>query len=79
MASEGNGKQTVLVGEDTNLAVLAIALCNVNDKLIMFKPGRLLNQNTTYYTSQLALNHVLKKSIMFVHAFSRCDSTSAIF
>jgi len=40
-ASEGNGKQAVLVGEDTNLTVLTIALGNVNDKLIMFKPGRL--------------------------------------
>jgi len=70
---------TVLVGEDIDLLVIAITLCDPQRALLYMKPGKGSKGTVIYNVSNLASDEILKAGIMFTHAFTGCDSTSAIF
>lgn len=74
-------KRLVVVGEDVDLIVLLVALSNSYDsKLCLLKPGKGNVQDRVYDISDVQnSNGLLKKNILFLHAFTGCDSTSAIY
>jgi len=55
-------------------------LANSEDKLIFLRPGKGVVPKKLYVISELtASTEALKPSIMFAHAFTGCDSTSATY
>lgn len=67
----------VVVGEDVDLLILLMATTPENQEIIFFKPGRRKTEASTYSSKelqQLGLRHIL-----FLHAFTGCDTTSAAF
>ena len=60
--------------------MLVIAQCDSED-LIFLNPGKggnILKKGTAYNVQELTTERI-RTGIMFAHAFSGCDSTSAIF
>lgn len=75
-----SGFQPVIVGDDTDLIVLLIALCEENKDIKMLKPG-MKNRPDKIYSS-CGLQKVLgdmSRHILFLHAVTGCDTTSAPF
>lgn len=68
-------KKVVVVGEDVDLMVLLIALTPVHQEIFLVKPGSGKVGNKLYSTKQ---HHHFKDSILVSHAFTGCDTTSAI-
>ncbi len=66
-----NDRTVVFVGE--------IASCDPSKKLIFKKLGREGRKDQIYSVPQIAANTILKITIMFVHAVTRCDSILALF
>lgn len=69
--------QAVVVGEDIDLLVLMAALTPLHCELFFLKPGKQNIETRIYSTKHLQVN--LRDHILFLHAFSGCDSTSALF
>lgn len=73
-------KKGVIVGEDTDLLVIMIAVARSNDECFMlmpatkFKPQKVFNSKLL----QEALGDV-KNHIAFLHAVTGCDTTSSLF
>ena len=65
-------QKTVVVGNDVDLLVLILAHTPENQNLYYFKPGKGNVGNETY--SPGICNYIL-----FIHAFSGCDTTLAIY
>lgn len=74
-----SGELTAVVGDDIDLLVLLTALTPPETEIFFLKPGRGRIPTTLYSSHSLNNNAVLKDHILFLHAFSGCDSTSALF
>lgn len=72
-------KTVELVGEDVDLIVIVTASCDLAKNLIFKKPGREGRKDQIFNVPQFAMNPVSKTTIIFVHAFTGCDSTSSLF
>ena len=68
-----------IVGEDTDLLVLLTALAPPSSNIFLLKPGKGVTGNTIYSPTNFKLSHGVKENILFLHAFSGCDSTSALY
>ncbi|XP_071642214.1 uncharacterized protein [Temnothorax longispinosus] len=68
--------KVVIVGEDVDLAVLMIGLTPVDRNIHFFKQGRGKTIDVVYSSEG---NAAKKEIILFAHAFTGCDTTSAIF
>ena len=68
-----------IVGEDTDLLVLLTALAPPSSNIFLLKPGKGATGNTIYSPSNFKLSQGVKENILFLHAFSGCDSTSALY
>ncbi|KAJ8677393.1 hypothetical protein QAD02_013180 [Eretmocerus hayati] len=65
-----------VVGNDIDLLILLIDQCAVSDSIYFHKIVKQAKGTTLFNTK----NHqYMKKFILFAHAFSGCDSTSAMF
>lgn len=71
--------KVIIICEDTDVLVILTALAP-NDKEIFFiKPPR-GKTNAKLYSSRSLNNHpVMKSNILFIHAMSGCDTTSAFY
>ncbi|KYN15191.1 hypothetical protein ALC57_12601 [Trachymyrmex cornetzi] len=70
---------TVVVGEDVDLLILLTARTPI-DKIIYFlKPGKAQVQSTIYSSQSLTAYPKCQTHILFLHAITGCDTTSAIF
>lgn len=67
----------VVIGEDIDLAVLLIARTLSDQDIILVKPNRGKVPTTLYSTQELQAKGL--NSILFLHAFTGCDTTSAAF
>nr|XP_018912013.1 PREDICTED: uncharacterized protein LOC109040498 [Bemisia tabaci] len=67
----------IIVGEDVDLLILMTALCKSNNVFLM-KPGKGKRPQMMYSLDSLN-DKSITESILFLHAFSGCDTTSAIF
>lgn len=66
----------VVVREDVDLIVLLTALTPQNNIIYFFKPGKGNIKSRFYSSDSFQGNEECKSNILFLHAFSRCDSTS---
>lgn len=72
------GEPVVVVGEDTDLLVILVALTPSTSKLFFLKPGRGSADNKLYCSQDI--QHLsFSGSLLFIHSFSGCDTTSAIY
>jgi len=72
-------KYVTVVGEDIDLLVILIGLCSPDIKNVFFlKPGK-GKVSQTLYNPHLAIDKTLSDHILFLHAMSGCDTTSALF
>lgn len=69
-------EKVVIVGEDIDLLVLMTALGQSFSNLFYLKPGRGSAGDLFFSTKSFKFD---PGSILFIHAFSGCDTTSAIF
>lgn len=75
-----NKKRIIVVGEDVDLLVNLVALSSSEDNIFFLKPQKGQVQKQLYNISELTVTtKVMKPSIFFAHAFTGCDSTSAIY
>jgi len=69
-----------MVGEDIDLLVLVTTLSPSSCTNIYFlKPGKLKLDHLCYSANNLKYSKHVKDNILFLHAFSGCDTTSAFF
>lgn len=73
-----NNSVTAVVGEDVDLIVLLMALTPSAKEIFFVKPGR-GKMETRIFSSQELQKLSFCCSILFLHSFSGCDTTSAIF
>ena len=72
--------QVTVVGEDVDLLVLLIALTPENKNIYFLKPGSGKIAKKVFSSNDLQKQYFnIKNTILLAHAFSGCDSTSAIF
>ncbi|CAH0381987.1 unnamed protein product [Bemisia tabaci] len=69
----------VIIGEDIDLLVILTALCPEGTEIFLLKPGRLNVETKLYSSKSLNARPKLKEHVLFLHAFSGCDTNSAIF
>ena len=67
-----------VIGEDVDLVVLLVALSPPDRNIYFLKPGRGKVEAKIFSTKQLQ-ELPFSQSILFLHAFSGCDTTSAIY
>jgi hypothetical protein len=77
-AGTGRNGNVVIVGDDTDLVVLLIALASPKREILLLKPGTSKVETKVYSSAclQRALPNVYRH-MLFVHAMSGCDTTSA--
>ena len=73
-------RTAVIVGEDIDLLVILIGRTQLHQEEIFFNKVGKGNVKTQIYSSKSFDKYPLsKKHILFLHAFSGCDTTSALF
>ncbi|GBO01474.1 hypothetical protein AVEN_222617-1 [Araneus ventricosus] len=66
-----------VVGEDIDLLVLLTALASTHSNVFIQKCGRRKTPDSYYSTT--SFNHKFSNELLFIHAISGCDITSALF
>ncbi|KAG5873472.1 hypothetical protein JTB14_029560 [Gonioctena quinquepunctata] len=74
--AEGTETVVVVVGEDIDLLVILTGLCQ-RENVFFLKPGKGNVPPTTYSPVPALQNKFIKENIMFLHAMSGCNTTSA--
>lgn len=78
-ASRISNSSAVLVGEDTDLLVLLLHH-RENEEVYMLKPGRTQAEQEVWSVKHIQESlQGFHKYLLFYHAFSGCDTTSAFF
>lgn len=77
LAEKNPEKKIVVIGTDVDLAALLIALTPEKLNITMWKPRASTKQSDSIYETHR--NQHLKNIILFAHAFTGCDTTSAIY
>ncbi|KAJ8926145.1 hypothetical protein NQ314_021513, partial [Rhamnusium bicolor] len=77
--AENINKKVVVVTEDTDVLVLVAALTPSDSEVFVLKPAR-RNKAEELYSSK-SLDHLpsVLENILFLHAFTGCDTVSATF
>jgi hypothetical protein len=78
IGNERRNGNVVVIGDDTDLLVLIIALASPQRDILLLKPGTSKMETNVYSSSclQRALPDV-HSHMLFIHAMSGCDTTSA--
>ncbi len=72
-----NHDNVIIIGEDVDLLVILIGLCN-SPNVYFLKPGK-RNIAQKIYSPMSAVDRTVTKHILFLHAMSGCDTTSALY
>lgn len=67
-----------IIGEDVDLLILLTALAPAYSNIYLRKPGR-GNTAERLYSAHSLKHKEVAENILFLHAFSGCDATSALF
>ena len=68
----------IIIGEDVDLVVLLIALASAENDIYFLKPGK-GNVEAKLFSTRKLKELPFSEVILFLHAFSGCDTTSAIY
>jgi hypothetical protein len=74
----GQHEQGVIIGEDSGLLIFLTALAPFQSNICFLKPGKGKAENLLYTTSSFKFDEHLR-DILFLHAFSGCDTAYAFF
>lgn len=72
-----NNENVVVIGEDVDLLVILIGLCH-HTNVYFLKPGK-CKSTQNIYSPISAIDRISAKHILFLHAMSGCDTTSALY
>jgi hypothetical protein len=72
-------ESVVLVGEDTDLLIMLTALAPPSNNIFFLKPGKGKLPNNMYSPRNFQHSEKVKNSLLFLHAFSGCDTTSSLY
>ncbi|GBN63895.1 hypothetical protein AVEN_114529-1 [Araneus ventricosus] len=75
---EKKSQCVVVVGEDIDLLVI-IAVSINSENIFFLKPGRSKAEDALYCAATLNIAPQIRDNILFLHAFSSCDTISALF
>ncbi|GBL95470.1 hypothetical protein AVEN_34838-1 [Araneus ventricosus] len=75
---EKRSQYVVVVGEDIDLLVIMAASIN-SENIFFLKPGKGKVEDALYYAATLNIAPQIRDNILFLHAFSGCDTISALF
>lgn len=76
---QSNTNTTIVVGEDVDLLIILTARTPI-DKIIYFlKPGKAQIETKMYSSQSLTSYPKCQAHILFLHAITGCDTTSAFF
>lgn len=70
---------TIVVGEDVDLLVLLTARTPTEKIIYFLKPGKAQHQSEIYSSKSLSAFSKCQNHILFLHAITGCDTTSALF
>uniref|UniRef100_A0A8C4Q7P4 HTH OST-type domain-containing protein n=1 Tax=Eptatretus burgeri TaxID=7764 RepID=A0A8C4Q7P4_EPTBU len=73
-------QSTTLIGEDTDLLILLLYYCETNNRGLYFRSDK-STVPTVYDVSEMkqVLGSAMCSQLLFIHAFTGCDTTSCIF
>ncbi|GBM04807.1 hypothetical protein AVEN_20238-1 [Araneus ventricosus] len=69
----------IIMGEDIDLLVILTALAPDSNRLFVMKAGKGKIETLFFFPTNFKMSQKVKDNILFLHAFSGCDSTSNIF
>lgn len=72
-------QRATIVSEDTDVLVLTIALTPSDKTIYFLKLGKQGKENTVYTSKSFDTNPFCKENILFLHAFTGCDTTSCFY
>lgn len=72
-------QSVAIVGEDIDLLILLIALTPQKRNIYFIKPAKGKTVSKRIYSANCNLDDALKKNLLFLHAFSGCDTVSSFF
>lgn len=72
-------EKVVVVGEDTDLLIMLNALATPSANIYFSKPGRGTTPSKVYGPNSFKLADNIRRPLIFLHAISGCDTTSALF
>lgn len=70
---------TEIIGEDIDLLVILTGLSQDKSNIFFRKPGRGKTPEALYSPASLKCGRSVAENILFLHAFSGCDTTSCLF
>ncbi|XP_044579087.1 uncharacterized protein LOC123261518 [Cotesia glomerata] len=70
---------TIVVGEDVDLLVLLTARTPTEKTIFFLKPGKAQHQSDIYSSKSLFTLVKCKDHVLFLHAITGCDTTSAFY
>lgn len=71
--------RTVVVGEDVDLLVILVGRAPINEEIFFLKPGKGKVQRKLYSSRSFNKYEDIRDNLLFLHAFTGCDTTSALF
>lgn len=79
--NRSQNSSVAVIGEDVDLAVLLVAKTPTDRDILLVKPGRGKVKTIVYSSQQLQQELKMKDNahLLFLHAFTGCDSTSAAY
>ena len=74
-------KTTTLIGEDTDLLILLLHHMDSHKKTLYFRSDKKSKEQRVYNINTLkeCLGQQLCSQLLFIHAFTGCDTTSRVF
>lgn len=72
-------QSVIVVGEDIDLLVLLTSLAKSDQNIYFSKPAKGRNPGQLFSPQSFKYKAAVADHILFIHAFSGCDTTSAIF
>ena len=75
---EKSSQCVVVVGEDIDLLII-MAVSTNSETIFFLKPGKGKAEDSIYCAEIRNVSQHIRDNILFLHAFSGCDTTSALF
>lgn len=76
---QSNTNKTIVIGEDVDLLIILIARTPTDRMIYFLKPGKGQTETKMYSSQSLTSYSKCQAHILFLHAITGCDTTSALY
>ncbi|KAF0711628.1 Uncharacterized protein FWK35_00035130 [Aphis craccivora] len=76
---QSNTNKTIVVGEDVDLLIILISRTPIDNMIYFLKPGKGQTETKIYSSQSLTSYSKCQAHILFLHAITGCDTTSALY